>query len=206
MFKILCIANFESYDGDDFLKRIQLLCKADVDEILLRAKGLDEADFYDLAKVIAQICENYRKKFIINQFFDVACKLKSDFWLTSAQLDFFKNHAVFLEEFRKTAKIYAPAHDLEQAKISASIADVLVASHIFATSCKADLEPKGLNFISELKNFDKEIYALGGLDNTNYKETIKAGANGICFMSLAMKGNIELIKKIAKSKKRLNLV
>ena len=95
MFKILCVADFESYEGDDFLKRIQLLCKAGADEILLRAKGLNEAHFYDLARVVAQICENYRKKFIINQFFDVACKLKSDFWLTSAQLDFFKNHSIF---------------------------------------------------------------------------------------------------------------
>jgi len=34
MFKILCVADFESYEGDDFLKRIQLLCKAGVDEIL----------------------------------------------------------------------------------------------------------------------------------------------------------------------------
>ena len=201
MFKILCIADFESYNGDDFLKRIQLLCKAGVDEILLRAKGLGEADFYDLARVVAQICENHRKKFIINQFFDIACKLKSDFWLTSAQLDFFKNHSVFLDEFRKTAKIYAPAHDLEQAKISASIADVLVASHIFITSCKEGLEPKGVNFINELKSLDKEIYALGGLNSKNYKETIKAGASGVCFMSLVMNGDIEqLIKKIAESK------
>ncbi|ORI07990.1 thiamine phosphate synthase [Campylobacter concisus] len=200
MFKILCVADFESYDGDDFLKRIQLLCKAGVDEILLRAKGLDEAHFYDLARVVAQICENYRKKFIINQFFDVAYKLKSDFWLTSAQLDFFKNHSIFLDEFKKTAKIYAPAHDLEQAKISASIADVLVASHIFATSCKPNLESKGVSFISELKSFNKEIYALGGLNSENYKESIKAGASGVCFMSLAINSDIELIKKIVKSK------
>ena len=39
MFKILCVADFESYEGDNFLKRIQLLCKAGVDEILLRAKA-----------------------------------------------------------------------------------------------------------------------------------------------------------------------
>ena len=98
------------------------------------------------------------------------------------------------------AHFSATAHDLEQAKISATIADVLVASHIFATSCKPNLEPKGLNFISELKNFDKEIYALGGLDSKNYKEAIKAGANGICFMSLAMNSDMELIKKIVESK------
>ena len=44
------------------------------------------------------------------------------------------------------------------------------------------------------------MYALGGLDSKNYKEAIKAGANGICFMSLAMNGDIELIKKIVESK------
>ena len=62
------------------------------------------------------------------------------------------------------------------------------------------MEPKGLNFISKLKSFDKEIYALGGLDSGSYKETIKAGANGVCFMSLAMSGDPELIKKIIDSK------
>ena len=58
MFKILCVADFDSYKGDDFLKRIQLLCKTGVDEILLRAKRLNETDFYDLARVVPQICEN----------------------------------------------------------------------------------------------------------------------------------------------------
>ena len=62
------------------------------------------------------------------------------------------------------------------------------------------MEPKGLNFISDLKSLDKEIYALGGLDSGNYKEAIKAGASGVCFMSLAMSGDIEFIKKIVKSK------
>ena len=62
------------------------------------------------------------------------------------------------------------------------------------------MEPKGLNFISKLKSFDKEIYALGGLDSGNYKEAIKAGASGVCFMSLAMNSDIELIKKIVESK------
>ena len=57
-----------------------------------------------------------------------------------------------------------------------------------------------INQRSELKSFDKEIYALGGLDSGNYKEAIKAGASGVCFMSLAMNGDIELIKKIVKSK------
>ncbi|MGF7493330.1 hypothetical protein [Campylobacter concisus] len=49
--------------------------------------------------------------------------------------------------------------------------------------------------MSELKNLDKEIYALGGLNNQNYKEAIKAGANGICFMSLAMNSDMELVKR-----------
>ena len=217
--KILIIAAPEIC-AHDFLGRIKRLCEAGADEILLRAKELDEAEFYGLAVKVLKICAEFRREFIVNHFFGAAVKLSASFWLTSAQLadlakelgcgenleygqtkisgDAPKGRNFSLAEllnFKKLnpdAKIYAPAHDLAQAKISSKIADILVASHIFKTGCKAGEEPKGERLISSLKcvNFNgrnPKIYALGGINEQNFPLVVNAGADGICLMSSAMR-------------------
>lgn len=69
-------------------------------------------------------------------------------------------------------------------------AKYLLASHIFETACKQGLEPKGIGFIRELRsNVNCEIIALGGINESNYKEVIEAGADGVAVMSLFYKDN-----------------
>ncbi len=200
--------------------RIKFLCEAGADEILLRTKELDEADFYGLAVKVLKICAEFRREFIVNHFFGAAVNLGASFWLTSAQLaglakelgcgenleygqakisgdapkgrDFSLAELLNFKKLNPNAKIYAPAHDLAQARISSKIADILVASHIFNTGCKAGEEPKGERLISSLKyaNFNgrnPKIYALGGINEQNFPLAVNAGADGICLMSSAMK-------------------
>lgn len=217
--KILIIAAPEIC-AHDFLGRIERLCEAGADEILLRAKELNEAEFYGLAVKVREICAEFRREFIVNHFFDAAVKLSASFWLTSVQLaglvkelgcgenleyeqakissnasrsrNFSLAELLNFKKLNPNAKIYAPAHDLAQAKISSKIADILVASHIFKTGCKAGEEPKGERLISSLKcvNFNgknPKIYALGGINEQNFPLAVNAGANGICLMSSAMR-------------------
>ena len=217
--KILIIAAPEIC-AHDFLGRIKRLCEAGADEILLRAKELDEAEFYGLAVKVLKICAEFRREFIVNHFFGAAVNLGASFWLTSAQLaglakelgcgenleygqakipggapkgrDFSLAELLNFKKLNPNAKIYAPAHDLAQARISSKIADILVASHIFNTGCKAGEEPKGERLISSLKyaNFNgrnPKIYALGGINEQNFPLAVNAGADGICLMSSAMK-------------------
>ena len=64
-------------------------------------------------------------------------------------------------------------------------AKYLLASHIFETKCKVGLEPKGVEFISEIRKCVKcDIIALGGINLENYIKVIESGANGIAVMSL----------------------
>ena len=64
-------------------------------------------------------------------------------------------------------------------------AKYILASHIFKTKCKEGLEPKGIQFISELREYvNCEIIALGGINYDNYMNVIEAGADGIAVMSL----------------------
>nr|WP_169779648.1 thiamine phosphate synthase [Campylobacter curvus] len=207
MFKILIIAD-PKLAGGDLLERIAGLCKARADAILLRAKFLNEEEFRTLAISVKQICDEFGREFVINQFFNVACELKSSFWMTSAQIDLLQNFSDTSDKFglnfakfkdfkdmaaKFTAaspapKIYGPAHDLAQAEISAKFADILIASHIFATSCKAGLKPKGLALIRKIKaRVDRRVYALGGINKLNFRSVLDVGADGICLMSEAMR-------------------
>ncbi|MBE3021360.1 thiamine phosphate synthase [Campylobacter sp. 7477a] len=198
MSKLLVIGSTALCEGD-FLDKISKLCKAGVDEILLREKELNENKFRLLAFKVDEICKKFNTKLVINQFFNIACELERSFWMSSKQLetlinlktDEFGLNMRNLAEHKKqnlNAKIYAPAHTFDEALNSSKFADILVASHIFATNSKVGLEPKGVCFIKELKaKFDKEIYALGGINETNAKDILNAGVDGICTMSLAMR-------------------
>ncbi|MCD8212484.1 MAG: thiamine phosphate synthase, partial [Campylobacter sp.] len=180
---------------DYFLERIRKLCEVGVDAILLRAKFLQEQEFYALAVKAKEICDRFGVEFIVNQFFNAAFKLKSCFWITSDELTFIRNSSKNIAEFglcvtklqSLKTKIYAPAHDIKEAKISALFADILVVSHIFDTACKVGKKPAGLNLITRIKEqTNKNIYALGGITQLNFNSVLDLGASGICLMSSAM--------------------
>ena len=61
-----------------------------------------------------------------------------------------------------------------------------LAGHIFATDCKKDLPPRGLEFLKEVCNsVTIPVYAIGGikLSDVQMDEIIKCGAKGGCIMS-----------------------
>ncbi|CAD7289641.1 Thiamine-phosphate synthase [Campylobacter majalis] len=179
--KILIIADVSLCFGD-FETKISRLCRAGADAIVLRAKNLKAIEYERLAIKVLAICDEFKKEFVVNQFIDVAHDLSSSLWLTSQNLD-----EISLIQKDKVSKIYAPAHDMSQAKISAKIADTLIASHIFNTKSKPNQPPKGTKLINELRlNFTQDIFALGGINAQNFKKCISFGANGICLMHDAM--------------------
>ncbi|MBR8463957.1 thiamine phosphate synthase [Campylobacter sp. faydin G-24] len=219
MSKLIVIASPSLCVGDFFL-RIQKLCVANVDAIVLRQKEFCVAEFRELAHLVNEICAEFNVEFVINQYFDVACELKSSFWMTSKQLnllsssDLSDEYGLSLDKFIQFKRescdkniiiqnsykqnIYAPAHSISQAKLASMFADILVASHIFYTDCKTSEAPKGINLIKDIKAVShKSIYALGGINELNFKDTLEAGADGVCIMSLAMQceNEYELVAK-----------
>lgn len=72
---------------------------------------------------------------------------------------------------------------IEAQKIGATY---ISAGHIFATDCKKDLPPRGLEFLKEVCNsVTIPVYAIGGikLSDVQMDEIIKCGAKGGCIMS-----------------------
>ena len=65
-------------------------------------------------------------------------------------------------------------------------ATYISAGHIFATDCKKDLPPRGLEFLKEdCNSVTIPVYAIVGikLSDVQMDEIIKCGAKGGCIMS-----------------------
>ncbi|MCT7446489.1 thiamine phosphate synthase [Aliarcobacter skirrowii] len=169
---------------DDFLRRVELLANSKPNAIILREKDLENCDYESLAIEIKKICQKYGVDFFVNSFIDVAIKLN----IKNIQLSFddFLNYQDKLNNF---SNIYVSIHSLTEAKTAQNLgANAIIAGHIFETSCKEGLKPRGLAFLKELyENIDISIIAIGGINEKNFKDVLKNGAKDFCIMSEGMK-------------------
>ncbi|MBQ9292911.1 MAG: thiamine phosphate synthase [Campylobacter sp.] len=190
--KITAISNLELCGSKEALKeKISRLCEAGISEIILREKNLSVSEYCALFCEVLQICERFGVRLFLHNFLDLAFELKYKFvWLPYVVLQNFKqnftqNSNQNLKEFEK---IVVSAHSTSEARFALNLgANALCLSHIFPTDCKANLEPKGLDLIRNVREFwGGEIYALGGINSSNFHFVIESGADNIAIMSSAM--------------------
>ena len=139
----------------------------------------------------AQSAESVRRlpAIFVHNFADFALrKGERNLWLPLGVLRSFSaaRGAEFLRANFK--KLVASCHSEAEASEALELgANAICLSHIFATDCKAELAPKGLNLIRAVRGFyDGEIYALGGITPRNFVSVLSAGADRIAVMSSAM--------------------
>ena len=182
--KITAISNLGLCGGKKALKaKISRLCEAGIDEIVLRQKDLSVGEYEALFCEILQICNHFGVCLFLHNFLDLAFDLEHKFiWLPLGVLQENRHNLAKFE------KIVISAHSADEAKIALNLgANALCLSHIFPTDCKANLEPKGLDLIRNVREFwCGEIYALGGINSSNFHFVIESGADNIAIMSSAM--------------------
>lgn len=144
--------------------------------IILREKDLSDKAYEELYYKVKELATN--SEIIINSKLKVFKKVNEEI----IQLSF--NDFMSLGEFDYNVGV--SVHTVEEGILAYNKgAKYLLASHIFETKCKEGLEPKGIQFISKLReHVNCEIIALGGINCDNYINVIEAGANGIAVMSL----------------------
>ena len=144
--------------------------------IILREKDLSDKAYEELYYKVKELAPN--SEIIINSKLKVFRKVNEEI----IQLSF--NDFMSLGEFDYNVGV--SVHTVEEGILAYNKgAKYLLASHIFETKCKEGLEPKGIQFISKLReHVNCEIIALGGINCDNYINVIEAGANGIAVMSL----------------------
>ena len=186
MFKILCVTN-RALCKEDFLTRIEKLCRAGVDGIILREKDLSVTEYTALAESVLAVCGRYGVPCILHSFVESALALNVK--AIHLPLGRFRG----LSDWKKSMfeVIGVSCHSVEDAVEAERLgATCIIAGHIFETDCKPGLPARGLDFLeSVVEETYIPVYAIGGItpENVQKVKNVEAiGLAGVCIMSSAM--------------------
>lgn len=187
----LTAQNF-SEKSREILKIIASAVENEIPLVQIREKRLTTRLVYELTTKAVEIAENSKTKVLVNDRADIAFAANADgVHLTSNSL------------FVKTIREYFPpnfivgvsAHSLAEIEAAQQQdADFAAFSPIFYSPGKG--EPKGLDELQKAcetaQNFP--VIALGGIDETNYKTVLNAGAAG--FAAIRFLNSVENLRNL----------
>ena len=148
----------------------------------LRLKNIKTNKILRIAKKIKKITDKYKVNFLINDSFEVAKKINAD-GCHLGQMD------GSIKDANKVLKNKIIGITCHNSKSLAKKAIKNRASYVaFGSFNKSRLKPKArpanLSILKwAKKNIKKPIVAIGGINNSNYKRIIKAGAKYIAISS-----------------------
>ena len=196
----LCITNRKLCTGNFLTKIRELADRQEIEKIVLREKDLSSDDYEALAEKCKEICQEYGKPLVINQFIETAQKLQNpEVQISMEMLRKYTGNTVqqrvntragstcnlqstVLGEFQAVGVSVHSVPEAEEAQLLG--AGYLIAGHIFQTDCKKGIPGRGLAFLEEVcQKVSIPVYAIGGISPDNIQEVIRAGAKGGCMMS-----------------------
>lgn len=187
---LICVTNrhlFEDAGGQAaFLARLEAIAAAGPAAIVLREKDMEERSYEALAREVQAICRRCHVPFIVHTFADVAGRLGADgLHLPLPLLRTLRHGGAHLPE-----RLGTSCHSLEDIREAEDLGcRYLIAGHIYATSCKPGLPPRGLAFLRAATAGTKlPVYAIGGITPARLPDVLAAGAAGGCAMSSLMQG------------------
>ena len=196
MYKRICVTSRLLTEGGGCegltrqLARILSQGKNRPDMVILREKDLSKEEYRALAEVVLAQCRKAGVLCSFNGHADLAEELSAD----GAQLSFSTYMETAVDNFLPEMRIGVSVHSAEEAAAAAERgADFLIFGHIFETDCKRGLAGRGLEALRQVCERvaavrPVPVYAIGGIDEKNAKDCIRAGAAGVCMMSGYMKG------------------
>ena len=129
----------------DLLARIELLAQSGVKAIILREKQLEPSTYTTLAKQALAICASRGVACILHSFTQVAKELGAPaLHCQSSQIA----HLPRLR--REFATLGVSVHSVEEYRAAREWVDYVIVGHIFASSCKVGVKPKGLKLLESI--------------------------------------------------------
>ncbi len=169
--------------GKDLLQVAEQALKGGVDIIQLREKRLINADFLKLARKLKRITDRHNVPLIINDNVEVAREVEA-FGVHVGNQD--TPPSQVKENWASAACIgYSIEYIWQLEKQEAHIADYLGVSPVFSTPTKTDTVTEwGTEGLSSIrKASSKPLVAIGGINLTNIKKVVEAGADSIAVVS-----------------------
>lgn len=173
--RLIAVTNRHLSKGDYF-KQIEKIVSLSPKSIIIREKDLPKAEYKELARKVLEISKD--TPCFIHSHTDIAKELGcSNIHFSIPKLK--ENKDNFFKE------ISVSCHSLEDVKLATELgATQIVLGNIFETQCKKGLAGKGLEFLKKVADSTTvPVYAIGGINQSNLKDVILAGAEGGCMMS-----------------------
>jgi len=175
--------------------------KAGVKVVQYRDKEASTRGMFEEALKLRRICR--KAVFLINDRVDIALSVNAD-GVHLGQDDL--SYGVARKLLGRNKMIGVTVHSLKEAKEAQRLgADYVSISPIFATQTKLDAGfPKGIVLIKEIrKHIRIPIAAIGGINLSNARGVIEAGADALCAISAVvakrnLRGEIEKFQTLFK--------
>lgn len=187
MYKNLVCVTDRKISRAPFLQQIETICALRPKALILREKDLTEAEYTQLAQKVRAVCKNYGVKFIVHTFWRAGLALGAD----GVHLPLTVCSAMTAVERLQAGRFGVSVHSAEEAKAAIKFgAAYLIAGHIYASSCKEGVPPRGLAFLKATCVLSPVlVYAIGGigLNKAQLEEVLACGAAGACVRSAFMR-------------------
>jgi thiamine-phosphate pyrophosphorylase len=176
-------------DLHDLERTVNILQDNGATMIQLRVKMMNDRRFLSIARRLRRTIGKPRVKFIINDRVDIALACAAD-GIHIGQND------LPIAEIRKIAGnaliIGASTRSVEEAKRAEKQgADYLGVGAIYPTKTKLEAKVCGLRTLKSICHQTSiPVIAIGGINATNHKAALRAGAAGIAVASFLYKGNL----------------
>jgi thiamine-phosphate pyrophosphorylase len=172
--------------GRPIVEVVEQAVKGGVTMVQLREKDTSSREFYELAVKLKQILKPYNIPLIINDRLDIALACNAE-GLHIGQSDL--PHPIVRKLFGKDKIIGLSVENIRDVQEANNRdVDYIGISPVFNTPTKTDTtQALGLKGIKEIMAISKHpSVGIGGINLSNAKDIIKAGANGIAVVSAIM--------------------
>lgn len=175
--RLICVTQ-RTACPDDFVARMEEIIAAEPARVILREKDLSAADYRALAERLLPICRRHGVELTL-RYAPGEKPLPGCSW----QLPFAASG-----EVPPGVPFGVSVHAAEEAAaLRDSAAGYLIAGHIYPTTCKAGVPPRGTAFLEEVVRLAaKPVFAIGGVTTARVREVLAAGAAGYCVMNALM--------------------
>lgn len=183
MFDLLCLTD-RTLCREPFLDRVAAIAAARPAALILREKDLPEDQYQALAAQVMSLCRQAGVPCILHTFVGAARALGAQ----AIHLPLPVLRTLSAGERAAFPALGASCHSVEEAWDAVVLgATYLTAGHVFATTCKAGLPGRGVEFLAQVcAAVPCPVYAIGGVGPENLPALAQAGAKGGCVRSPLM--------------------
>ena len=171
---VLMLVTDQRRTGDALLGIIDASVDAGVDIVQIREKDLPYTELRMLAQEIVSVVDG-RARVTVNSDVDLAVELGIDLHLPEVAAPLTDEQTKELGPNQIVGRSIHSSNVVAEDRI-----DYLVFGHVFATTSKRDLRPRGLNSLTRVVEcVQKPVWAIGGITVENAASVVERGAHGI---------------------------